>query len=209
MGFHVGVIGARCTWETLKAELEPRSELSEIPYVEDDEDWDLEVFQHAGGTVLIDNRLWLTQDDPDLHVQLSAKLATVVCAFYAETISGSYGLLVAKAGKLRRLYHRCNSTTRGELSVGQPYTSEAIDPLNEINGNGGLGVLEHYGFLGPHLEDAELPKWRFRTTRRGTGKRDGPIARTIAQFDAEHAISAADRPSISAVGRVLNDDPNS
>jgi hypothetical protein len=203
MGFHVGLIGAGCKWHPLMDGLASRAQFTPIPYADDPEheNWDLEVFEHPHGTTLIDNRFYLSKDNPDLLVDLSAQLATTIAAFYAETISGSYGLLIAESGTLRRLYHRCNAATRGELTLGSPFPSEAIDPLTEINGNGGLAVLEHYGFVGPTLEDTITTKLRFQITRHGTP--DGPISQMIAAFTATHAIPDAQQPGITAIGRIV------
>jgi hypothetical protein len=202
MGFHVGIIGAGCRWEPLRAGLEGRAaSFQPVEYRQDDEDWSLEVNEHPRGTLLIDQTLWLSQNF-DLFVELSATLQTTIAAYYGETVSGSYGIVVAKGGRVRRLYHRCNATTRGELSLGTPYASEAIDPLDEINGNGGIAVINHYGFfVDDALVDQLIPR-RYHLERRFHGEK-GPVTRVIERFEADNNIPEEQRPGITAIGRIL------
>jgi hypothetical protein len=206
MGMHFGLLTVACDMETFLAAV--RSLAGELLEVnppaddedEDDEGGDLDVCEHNGRSWVTDRAFDLVSA-PDFLVALSTKVPDPVIAYYAETVSGSYGLVVARDGKLRRLYHNCHSTLSHPLSIGEPYPFD--DQLESIDGEGAIALLQHYGLTSDEEPDEAIRRFDFEPRQ---DLKSGTLGAAIVAHEVQYAIRPDRRPPIGVTGRVLRND---
>lgn len=155
MGMHFGVIAVAAQWNALENEL-PRllgtfTDSGVVPAVSD------EMFDQNGGDVavageyrgscyLLDPIMTLSAGTFDPLVDVSRRLSTTVASCAAETVSGTFSLLIARNGEAKRAYYNCASAMTAPFSVGSPLPSEARVPLEDIDGRGLFACLAQFGF---------------------------------------------------------------
>ena len=204
MGMHFGLLTVACDEKTLLAEVRSSAgELLEVaPTTEDDDEegGDIDVYEQDGRSWVTDRAFHLVAA-PDFLVSLSAKVPDDVIAYYAETVSGSYGLLVARDGKLRRLFHSCRSTLSQPLSIGDPFPFDA--ELESIDGAGAVALLQHYGLTSDEEQDSPIRSFDFKPR---PDLNAGPLREAIAAHEVRYAIPPDRRPPITVVGRIIRDD---
>src|SRR5688572_582646 len=173
MGMHFGMLGLSCPRDVALAELRRHvGELHDAATFGESfpgPDWvRVEVDEHRGRTLITDDSCMLMTRMPDAIVSLSGSLTEPVVASYAETTSGSFGLLVARGGQLVRLYESCHAAWSRPLSIGDPLPFEASVDLEGLDGAATLAALRHYGFVDPDRTDYSQEKryWcRLNVTR--------------------------------------------
>ena len=203
---HFGVLATGSPWADLSAALRKHAGSFEEVFVStpEEEPGNIAVFDRRGRTQVIDHTFMLSGMAPDLIVVLSEVLPTPVVAYYGESVSGSYCLVVAKAGRLRRLYFACHATIHTPLSVGEPYPFETTESLQSIDGGGAIGALGHYGLLGDGPDQDKPPDKLYAFTPR-PGLDAGPLRRLIDDHCARHAHPPDRKPGIAVVGRIIPD----
>ncbi len=142
--------------------------------------------EYDGRAYVYDGQFALT-DKPDLIVALSERLGTVAgCG--ADAVSGSFWLTVGQNGQLRRRYWMCHTTLTRPVDLGEPFTAEAVYPIEDDEGAGLFAVLDELGFrverwlLGAHAYRLVLNGARFPNY--------GPIRR--AEDDHYHQYAIVD-----------------
>jgi hypothetical protein len=199
MGMHFGILAAPCPWPALQAALREHAGAIHDAASTGDDGWVIEAGEHQGRAYLIDTSYLLSGGAPDLIVTLSKSIAGAVVGCYAETVSGSFGLVVAESGQLRRLYHACHSTLSEPLSIGEPLAAESAARLDDIDGEGLLAVLRQFGFdYDAFYASGQRDTYAF-------SERDdletGEWQRAIDGHDARHAIPRNQQPPSRIVTR--------
>lgn len=199
MGMHFGILAAPCPWPALQAALREHAGNIHDATSTGDDGWVIEAGEHAGRAYLIDTSYLLSGGAPDLIVTLSKSFAGAVVGCYAETVSGSCGLVVAESGRLRRLYYACHSTLHEPLSIGEPLAAESAANLDDIDGDGLLAVLRQFGFdYDAFYASGQRDTYAF-------SERDdletGEWQQVIIDHSARHAIPREQRPPSRVVTR--------
>ena len=206
MGMHFGILGLDCPRDVALAELGRHvGEFHDVgtfgrsfPGL----DWvRVTIDEHRGRTLITDSSCRLMADEPDAIVALSEGLTNPVVASYAETTSGSFGLLVARAGQLVRLYKASHAAWSQPLSIGEPLPFEASVDLEGLDGAATIAVLRHYGFADPDRTDYSQEKLYWCRPKAVPGR----IRQIIAAHEAKHAIPPDRQPEPRVVGRILAD----
>jgi hypothetical protein len=204
MGMHFGLLGLNCPREPALNELrrhagefrEAEAFATSFPGPE----WvRVTLDEHRGRTTLADSTCMLTGLRPDLIVALSANLREPLVAYYAETTSGSFGFVVAQAGKLLRLYHACHFAWSQPISIGEPLRFESGVDLEALDGSGAVAALGHFGFVDPDRTD--FSQERLYWCRPNIVK--GELQQLIADHESRYAIPVAQRPQPRVVARVV------
>ena len=205
MGMHFGVLGLDCPRDPALAELVRHAgefrEVETLGRSFPGLDWVLvDVDEHRGRTLVTDSSCRLAGLEPDAIVSLSSGFAEPVVASYAETTSGSFGLVVARAGQLLRLHQSCHAVWSRPLSVGEPLPFEASVDLEGLDGAASIAALRYFGFVDPDRTDCSEAKrfWCRPTVARGR------LRQLIAEHEANHAIPSDRQPKPQAVGRILD-----
>jgi hypothetical protein len=144
VGWHSGVIAARCSWDAFA------SALHELAGIASGDAIDLETAardtafggEHAGHSYALDPLL-LTSTNGDLVAALARKLDTLVIGVGAETISGSSWLFVAERDRVLRVHWACASDLDAALDDGDWHRELA---MHDIDGYGVYAALESGGF---------------------------------------------------------------
>jgi hypothetical protein len=174
VGMHFGVVAAAAPWDRFFGELcaltgrfLDRGEvgnLYEVDFDQADEDGFWVVGgESAGQAYVYDHNMVLSGANRDRLVELSGRLQSTVAACMAETVSGSFSLLVARSGSLERCYYNCISAIGEPFVLGEPLTPEAIASLQDIDGAGLFAALRHQGLDYPTWADTG-PKRLYRYT---------------------------------------------
>jgi hypothetical protein len=197
---HFGILATACDQETLLTELRRRAgqvvETTSATEAQTSSNFDLE---ESEGRCWVTDRQMILTTAPDLILQLSQSLPEHVIAYYAQTLFGSFGLVDARGGKLRRFYYNCHATLSKALSIGAPYPFEA--ELESLDGGGAIALLEHYGLIAPEQDDRPYRGFYFTPY---LGLRAGPLQVAIAKHEAKYTIPPEHRPGFSAVGRIVS-----
>lgn len=98
-----------------------------------------------GRSYLLDPAMVLTSNS-DLVVDLSSDFDCSVVALGAETVSGTYWIAAADAGRLRRLHWNVRSGLTEPFDAGEVFFSERRVPLDDVDGNGLFACLAELGF---------------------------------------------------------------
>lgn len=218
MGMHFGVVAAKAPWERFFTELSgltgsflDRGEVAGLEHFDFDtrEDGFLVVGgQYGDHAYLHDTSMILSGEAFDRLIELSRRLTCTVAACVGETVSGSFGLLVADAGTLQRLYYNCVSSIREPFSLGTPLATERHHPLEDVDGVGLLEALRDQGL--------DYADWRQNGSKRAylytceelNGTPVGPKGPVEAAFDdhwKRHEYPKGQTPSPKVVSRVLPD----
>jgi hypothetical protein len=201
MGMHFGILAAACPWPTLLAALREHAGDIHEATSSNGENWEIQTGEHQGRSYVADSSYLLSGGAPDLIVTLSKSTAGVVVGGYAETVSGSFGLVVADSGQLRRLYHACHSTLYEPLSIGEPLPTELTADLEDIDGGGLLAALRHFGFdYDAFYESDTRQKYSFSERAE---LESGELQRAIADHTAKHTIPNDQRPQPRVVARTI------
>jgi hypothetical protein len=153
MGIHCGFLVAGRPWDAVRDALRPHcGEFTEVTPV-DRAAWGLQqpgqntlfVAEHNDKTHMLDTTMVLTSAR-DLVPALSRALDCTVGAAIGESISGTYSLVVAEGGEVRRNYFNVAVQFPEPFSKGVPLEAEALQPLEDPDGQGLLGCLASLGF---------------------------------------------------------------
>jgi hypothetical protein len=98
-----------------------------------------------GKSYILDKLLILSCESYDRIGELSGLLGATVVAIAGETVSGTFSLCVAENGVVRRVYHNCVSAIERPFSYGDPLPVESGLDLEDIDGEGLLGVARSFG----------------------------------------------------------------
>lgn len=204
MGMHFGILAAPCSWPTLLTALREHAGEFREAASPGSENWEIEAGEHQGRSYVIDSSYLLSGGAPDLIVALSKSIPGVVVGCYAETVSGSFALVVAESGQLRRLYHACHSTLKEPLTIGEPLATESAVDLDDIDGGGLLAVLRHFGFdYDSFCASGERRKYDFNEK---ADLETGELQQAIDEHRARHTIPKDQRPHPRVVARALGGD---
>jgi hypothetical protein len=199
MGMHFGILAAACPWPKLLAALQQHAgEFRELGSSEV-KGWETEAGEHDGRSYVVDSSYLLSGGAPDLMVALSKSIPGTVVGCYAETVSGSFALVVAQSAELRRLYHACHSTLYEPLSIGEPFPTESTADLEDIDGGGLFAVLRHFGFdYDAFYESGARQKYDFHER---PDLESGELQKAITDHAAKHTIPKEQRPQPRVVAR--------
>ncbi len=185
---HYGLLAATGSQAALLAELERHAgqlilgDAVGAPFdaepAADNDGWVMAVGELDGRAFILDSSMVLS-DSPDMIVAMSARLGTVVgCG--AETVSGTYWLIVARDGDPERFVFVSHAGMTRGMAVGEPLASEADHPIEDLDGEGLFAALAHVGLDASRWLDAG-PAFQLRYDgTRFPGK--GPIE----QIRSEH-----------------------
>lgn len=150
---HAGLMAVDAEWGALRPQLETAfgpfedagtvsgAEMFSLPGQLDG----INVAVAGGQTYVVDPRMVFTTWD-DFTVELSRSLNCLVAAAGAETVSGTFWLLVAEAGSLRRRHWNVTATLTKALDEGEPLPSERTVGLEDVDGRGIFTALTSVGF---------------------------------------------------------------
>jgi hypothetical protein len=82
----------------------------------------------------------------DLVPAMSGDLGCVVASIGAETVSGTFWLVAADGGRLRRLHWNVHPDLTEAFDLGEPFVAERRVAVEDIDGNGLLACLAELGF---------------------------------------------------------------
>lgn len=209
MGMHHGIIAADVSLDRLVdainkhiATLEPgevHATLEEMDLTPKDNGWPMAIGERDGNCYVFDTSVVLSTSH-DLIPALSADLdgATVVGAG-AETTSGSYWLFVARNGEAIRSYWNSYSDMRQPWSRGAPLSSEAQQPLEDLDGDGMMAALAS---LGLDFEDwLRSGPYRAAFYTAKQFPEPGPLTAEFSAFHASVRIPDDQQPKPSVVMR--------
>ncbi len=201
MGMHFGILAAACPWPKLMAALQQcAGEFRELGS-SDVEGWEIEAGEYDGRSYVVDSSYLLSGGAPHLIVTLSKSIPETVVGCYAETVSGSFALVVAESGQLRRLYHACHSTLYEPLSIGDPFPTESTVDLEDIDGGGLFAVLRHFGFdYDAFYESGAREKYDFNQR---PDLESGELQKAITDHAANYTIPKEQRPQPRVVARTV------
>ena len=218
MGMHFGLLAVGAPWDPAFAAISrmtgdfiPRGEVGpgDEPHLDSTDDGFLIL---AGGLMdrsyILDTSMLLSGGEYDRLVALSSELECTVGAVLAETVSGTFSLLIAEKGTVERLYFNCHSSISQPYSVGSPLPSEAVTPLEDIDGRGLFAALDSIGFRTIEWQ-SRSPRHRYLYTCRELEAESGPPAGPLAQqLDQHHRAFAIPKhlvPRPKVVSRKLPD----
>jgi hypothetical protein len=156
VGMHFGVVAATAPWDRFFGELSTltgrfldRGEVTDLHEVDFDHMGD-DGFGVIGGDLagqayLYDNSMVLSGSGYDRLVELSGRLQCTVAACLAETVSGTFGLLIARTGGLECLFFNCVSSIREPFLMGRGLTVDDLACLQDIDGGGLFAALRLQG----------------------------------------------------------------
>ncbi len=98
-----------------------------------------------GRTYLLDSAMVLTSN-PDLVVSISGELGCAIASAGAETVSGTFWLVAAENGRLRRLHWNARASLTQPLDLGETLVCERRVPLEDVDGKGLLSAIGELGF---------------------------------------------------------------
>ncbi|MBI3965891.1 MAG: hypothetical protein HY329_09680 [Chloroflexi bacterium] len=184
-------------WEAVEEQLYPNDD--GFPFV---------AGELAGQAYLFDSSYLLSGSSADLVVGLSADTGGTVVGCSAETVSGTYSFVAARAGELIRHHYNCHADLAEPYDWGEPLPSEAEYPLEDLNGGGLPEGLRHFGF--------DYDAWRDNGTHRlllytsDRPAKDGPIDALTTEHWQRHRLPDDQKPPSMLVtrdgntGRVLS-----
>lgn len=144
----------------------------------DSDRWLVAVGEHDGGSFVFDSSM-LLPDRPDMIVSMSRILGTVV-GVGAETLSGTYWLMVARNGEPQRYVFVCYAAMTRGMAIGTPLPTESEYPVDDPSGAGLLAAMSDLGLdPRPWLDAGPAYSLRYDTGRTPQG---GPIE----EIRAEH-----------------------
>jgi len=192
VGMHFGVIAARVTPETLLGALAPRipsyEVVGDVVAVADLPERVGDEAPLASGSLddaafLLDPAQ-LVSTDPDVLVEASRIVGGLVASIGAETTSGTYWLIVAEDGALRRLHWNSLWGLPQPYDTGTSLPAEADRPLEDVDGVGLTHVLRSLGFR----LDGWLAAGPFSVIRPEYGTTDpGPHQQALTSYFETHS----------------------
>jgi hypothetical protein len=193
MGMHHGILAAGVNGDQLLAALDrltgefvlkgDAATIEELPLDNDDEGFAIAVGESRRRSILYDASFVLSAA-PDLIVDLSRDLGGTVGAAGAETTSGTYWFIAARHGELVRYHWNSYWGQDAPYDVGAPLASEALDPLEDLDGVGLRAALAELGFEPAAMQRVPLTPYRWTATRPAT---DGEHAAGLAAFLETHS----------------------
>lgn len=201
MGWHAGMLVARCSWPALAAalgsavRLDVGGELAKDAVLEPDESAGGE---HGGRAYIYEPGFELSADG-DLVVTLSRALGTLVIGCGAETVSGSYWLFAAERGELLRAYWACAMELDAPLDEGTWPGAPAIE-IDDLDASGLHQVLARGGFDWVAFADRAAMVRVKLPADHALGR--GPIASRIDAHRTAHKL--AEQPSPMLVMRMTD-----
>jgi hypothetical protein len=192
MGMHMGVIAARATPDDLLGALASRipswsivrvvRALGDVPE-RVGEEAPLIGGSFDGDAFLLDPSQ-IVSSDSDALVEASRMLDGPVASVGAETTSGTYWLILAGRGSLRRLHWTSLWGLPRPYDLGAPLAEEAPQPLEDIDGVGLIGVLRSLGFR----YDEWTAKGPFSVIQAEyLSLESGPHGKALGEFFAAHS----------------------
>jgi hypothetical protein len=154
MGMHFGFVVADVPASKLVAALDeiapqfvdhgPITSLEEIEAFAET-GWELAVGDLGDRCCLFDGTYTIASD-ADLIARVAARTGGLVIGCSAETVSGSFDLVVARGERLLRHYSQCDSSLTEPYSMGDAMPGEDPDELDDIDGAGLMAVAAAHGF---------------------------------------------------------------
>jgi hypothetical protein len=148
----------------------------------DDAGFALAIGESDGRAYLHDASLVLS-GEPDLLVAVSRDLGSTVAGAGAETTSGSYWFVAARDGELTRFHWNSYWGQDAPYDVGEAHKSEALDPLDDLDGVGLRAALRELGFEADVLQSIPLTPYRWTFARQPT---KGPHGADLKAFLDTH-----------------------
>jgi len=192
MGMHHGVVAAETSAAGLLEALERytgefvvKGEPARIDRLElenDDEGFALAIGESGGRAYLHDASLVLS-GEPDLLVAVSRDIAGTVAGAGAETTSGSYWFVSARNGELLRFHWNSYWGQDAPYDVGTAHGSEALDPLEDLDGLGLRAALRDEGFEVDAMQSIPVTPYRWTFTRQPVA---GPHGAALKAFLESH-----------------------
>ncbi len=211
MGMHHGILVAELAWpdllerlQALTGEFIDRGPISDPRKLLDAESDDsLLAGEMDGRAYLYDRSSVLSGIIPDFVIDVASKRdPALVIGCGAETVSGSYYLTAARGSELIRCYYNCHAEIAQPFELGEALPSEQGQPLEDLDGNGLLAALRHFGF--------DFEGWLARgpwqnilyTYERVYGEdHKGPLSLAQDEHFERFKLSPEERPPLVVVGR--------
>jgi hypothetical protein len=166
---------------------------------------ELAVGDADGRSCLLDGAYMLSSD-ADLLSRVAVSTGGLVIGAGAETVSGTFYLVVARGDQLIRHYFQCDSDLARPYSVGEPVAGESGAALDDIDGAGLSAVLAAHGF--------DYDRWRARGPKRkvtwtadhlahgGPTPWAGPADAALERHRSAHQLAPGTEPPITVQVRV-------
>lgn len=155
MGMHFGILAANAPWPLLHEKLSrrvgelraagPATDLEKIQ-ADHPDCFVLLAGEYAGKAYVADSSFMVSVAYPDLIVALSSDIGDVVVGCGAETVSGSFDLILADRSELKRLFHHCHMEISRAFELGQPLSCESSVSYEQLDGDGLFAALREAGF---------------------------------------------------------------
>jgi hypothetical protein len=217
MGVHFGVVAARTSWDRLLGELVgiagefvdrgPVTDIRQHDFRSVGEGATAVCGEHEGAAFVLDVSMLLWSAGLERFVDVSRRLECAVGLALGESVSGTFGLLAAERGAVRRVYYNCVSSVSQPFEVGEPLPSEADTPLEEIDGHGLWNALKSHGL--------DFEGWYEGGIKRAyawaggdlhpEGSERGPIAAEIDRHWERYRLPKDKVPGTTVVRRRLPD----
>jgi hypothetical protein len=191
MGLHCGFLAAPVDWPRLRTEFVvgfgPLDEAGTISA----EEWlalppradGIDVAVTKTATYVGDPRMVFTIW-PDWVVRASKDLDCLLASGGAETVSGTYWLIVADRGEIKRLHWNVLATTTQPFDLGKRLSTEEAHPLEDPDGNGVLAAFASLGFDEKVLQNPSTAQ-RFLSND-AKFPEEGPFGQQITEHQARY-----------------------
>lgn len=158
--------------------------------------------EHQGRTYVLDTSFMMSMTGADFVAELSQETGALVVGCGAETMSGTYSFLAVRAGVVLRRYFDCQAFLAEPLDEGDLLPSEEDLALDEEDGKGLIAALSHFGFDFDgwyHGGRRELYLYTADESKSSPERGvliNGPLADSLGEHYAEHALAEHERPTI-------------
>lgn len=155
-----------------------------------------------GRSYVLDTSFMMSMTGADFIVELSKQAKGLVIGCGAETISGSYGFLAVRSGKVLRRFFDCQALLSEPLDEGEDVVTEEDMPLEDLDGKGLIAALAAFGFdFEGWYNGGERQQYLYTVDERESGEDrgvlvKGPLAEQIDEHNVEYALAEDERPSI-------------
>lgn len=218
MGMHFGILAANAPWSSFLATLSrhtgdfvakgPVADLESEDLTPQDGGFPLVAGDYHGNSFILDTSFMLSMSSQDFLVQISRETGLLVVGCGAETVSGSFAFFATRAGEPIRLYYNCHMNLSCGLECGDPLPTEPSNPLEDLDGDGMIAALKHFGFDYEGWS-AQGSRTRYLYTARELHEANanrgifskGPIHELVERHTAAHKLARKDVPKFRVVVR--------
>ena len=148
--------------------------------------------EHEGRAYLLDHYSAAISGEVDLITDLSRDLQATVVGCDVSSVSGHYTFVLARDGKLLRYHSNSYGSYDAPYEVGEPLTSEQLDPLEDVDGVGIRLAVREAGFAVEPIDLLEFTPYELRQLE----PYDGRHSEDYAAFLKDHWFNSPYEPPV-------------